>query len=139
MLGFIMLFACGSLGCVCWKSYQRISGFVTVTAIKYMWLYKILFLLEQISYQLPRQNYILLMIEEIWVYLVGDVLLSQLTCLYWHQVMRMTYVVWRMWFRLWDQLEDIFLSTPLLGTTGCRKDRGETVVSLLKFLGSMVL
>ena len=108
-----------------WKSCPRISGFVTVTAIKYMWLYKIQFLLEQISYQLPRQNCILVMVQKIWVYLVRDVLLSQLNCLCWHQVMRMTYVVWRMWFRLWDQLEDkLFLSTPLLGTAGWRKDRG---------------
>ena len=60
-----------------WKSCPRISGFVTVTAIEYMWLYKIQFLLEQILYQLPSQNYILLMVQKIWVYLVGDVLKVQ--------------------------------------------------------------
>ena len=124
LLGFIMLSAC-ILGCVCWKSCPRINGFVTITVIKYMWLYKIQFLLEQISYQLPRQNYILLMVQKIWVYLVGDVFLSQLTCLYWHQVMRMAYAVWRMWFRLWYQLEDklFFLSIPLLGGNYWMKKR----------------
>jgi len=93
------------------------------------------FLLEQISNQLPRQNYILLKVQKIWVYLVGDVLLSQLTCLCWHQVMRMAYDVWRMWFRLWEQLEDKLLSTPLLGTAGWRKDRGRNCGLLVEIFG----
>jgi len=132
--------SCKILGCVCWKSCPRISGFVTMTTIEYMWLYKIQFLQEKTLHQLPRQNYILLMVQKIWVYLVGDVLSSQLTCLCWHQVMRMKYTVWRMWFRLWDQLEDkLFLSTPLLKLLDEEKIGGKTVVSLLKFLGSMVL
>jgi len=73
LLEFIMLSACGSLGFVCW--------IVTGTTIEYIWLYKIQILQEKTLHQLPRQNYILLMVQKIWVYLVGDVLLSQLTFL----------------------------------------------------------
>jgi len=41
LLRFIMLAAYGTLGCMSWKSCPRISGFVIVSAIKYMWLYRI--------------------------------------------------------------------------------------------------